>query len=592
MKRILITVAFVAVFAAGFILRGGSHIGVGNQVESPTEAEATIWTCSMHPQIQLPKPGKCPICFMDLIPLEHGHEEDLGPRSVQMSPGAAALADIRTTVVRRGQARSEQRLIGRIDFDETMVRTIPAWIGGRIDTLFVDSGGARVAQGDPVASIYSPELYAAQAELLSSLEALDRISGSSDAFMRSSAEATIASARRRLSLWGLNDRQIQAVEKRGQPSDHLRIFAPLKGTVVHKMVDQGQYVTAGQPLFKVADLSRVWLLLEAYESDLPLLAVGQDVAFTVASLPGRKFSGPIIFIDPVLDPRTRTADVRVEVDNADGRLLPGVFADAILRAILDDEGRPSSDSADSPLLIPASAPLITGKRALVYVRDPGHEKPTFTGKEVVLGPRAGNDYIVLDGLQAGELVVTNGNFKIDSALQIQAKPSMMNPGTESANPAQGSSPEFRNQLGGVLAAYLRIQSALAGDRGDQAASAAKDFLSRLEAVDMTLLGHDDHQVWMPLLTRLTANGNALMSNLDLGRQRAALLDLGPALWNALDRFGYDGPDTLRRFHCPMANENKGGDWIQLKTTTANPYFGPSMLLCGSQTDSLTPNPGR
>jgi len=197
--------------------------------------------------------------------------------------------------------------------------------------------------------------------------------------------------------------------------------------VVHKQAMEGRYVQTGAPLYTVADLSRVWLTIDAYEADLPWLRLGQTVDFTVAALPGRTFSGRIIFIDPVLNLRTRTAEVRVEVPNRDGDLKPGLYADAVVSATLDSKGLPAGAGAE-PLVIPATAPLITGKRAVVYVRKPGTDKPTFEGREVVLGPRADDVYIVLSGLSEGEDVVTNGAFKIDSALQIQAKPSMMSPG--------------------------------------------------------------------------------------------------------------------------------------------------------------------
>ena len=430
MRRIILIVAVIAAFSLGFLLRGGGGDKAASGPRPGDNAqttEAALWTCSMHPQIKLPSPGKCPICFMDLIPLDSGEVGEPGPRTLQMSTAAAALAEIRTSPVVRHNTATLLSLIGRIAYDETLQKTISSWIPGRIDTLFVDFTGDRVEKGEPLVSLYSPELYSGQAELLSSIEAAAGLRNSPDPVLRRTATATVASARRRLKLWGLQDEQIAAIERRGNPIDHIRVRSPLSGVVVHKQAMEGRYVQTGAPLYTVADLSRVWLTIDAYEADLPWLRLGQTVDFTVAALPGRTFSGRIIFIDPVLNLRTRTAEVRVEVPNRDGDLKPGLYADAVVSATLDSKGLPAGAGAE-PLVIPATAPLITGKRAVVYVRKPGTDKPTFEGREVVLGPRADDVYIVLSGLSEGEDVVTNGAFKIDSALQIQAGPSMMSPG--------------------------------------------------------------------------------------------------------------------------------------------------------------------
>ncbi len=617
MRRVIIFIAVIAAFGLGFLLRGNGHSPSETTLEPGQHAEAktkaTIWTCSMHPQIKLPKPGKCPICFMDLIPLDNGDDDELGPRTLRVSEAAAALADIQTSPVLRRSAQAVRPLIGRIDYDETLQRTISAWVPGRIDTLFVDFTGAVVTKDEPLVSLYSPELYSAQTELLSSIDAATRLEASSDPLMRRTAIATVNSARERLGLWGLTNKQIAAVEARGTAADHIRIPAPVAGIVVHKKAMEGQYVKTGAALYTVADLSQVWLTIDAYEADLPWLQLGQTVDFTVAALPGKTFSGEIIFIDPVLNNRTRTAEVRVEVPNSDGSLKPGLFANAEIRATLNSLGRPTSDGADEPLVIPATAPLITGKRAVVYVKEPNTKKPTFTGREVTLGPRADNMYIVLAGLSEGELVVTHGAFKIDSALQIQAKPSMMGPGggpvpghnhggKASATPGAKPMSEtmdhteaqtfatpaaFQAQLRTVLDAYLEIQSALAGDKAPSAVQSAHDLSSALQGVDMTLLNGDGHMAWMRDLTALTTSATALAAAEDIEAQRKILLELSPALWTTLERFGYQDDRTVRKFHCPMANDSKGGDWIQLQATTANPFFGSAMPRCGSQTDSLT-----
>ena len=431
LRRVLFAVAIIAAFAFGLLLRGGGETPSGNEAHTEQDhAAATTWTCSMHPQIKLPKAGQCPICFMDLIPLDNGDgDDDLGPATLVLSEAAAALAEIQTAVVERRQAAARVRLIGKVDFDETRSKSIAAWVPGRIDTLFVDFTGTEVKRGDRLVSLYSPELYAAQTELLNAIQANRELQASGDPVMRKTAAETVTAARERLRLWGLDPSRIKQIEKSGQARRHMDITSPLGGVVIHKNAVEGMYVKTGTPIYTVADLSRVWVTLDAYESDLVWLKKGQNIDFTVEAVPGRRFHGTIDFIDPVLNKKTRTTMVRLNVDNGQRLLKPGMFVNATVAAVVDLAGEShQGDGAQStPLVIPASAPLITGKRAVVYVRVPGSAKPAFEGREVVLGPRAGDFYIVLSGLAEGELVVTKGNFKIDSALQIQAKPSMMNP---------------------------------------------------------------------------------------------------------------------------------------------------------------------
>jgi Cu(I)/Ag(I) efflux system membrane fusion protein len=586
--RILWILALVAAFSLGmFLNRGGDaptpEGGVNEAASEP--ARETVWTCSMHPQIKLPKEGQCPICFMDLIPLEDNGDGDLGPRTLAMSEGAASLAEIQTVAVRREVAEAAVRLIGKVTYDETRHKVISSWTAGRVDTLFVDFTGTAVSKGQPLASLYSPDLYSGQVELLSALKARNQLLESADQNMIRTAEATVASARERLRLWGLSPAQIKGVEAAGKASYHLTITSPLGGVVVKKQVSEGMYVGTGTPIYSVADLSKVWVTLEAYESDLAWLRAGQWVDFSVAALPGQMFQGEIIFIDPVLSEKTRTVGVRLNVGNSEGLLKPGMFVNATAWASLSGD-----ETGQKPLVIPASAALITGKRAVVYVRQTGTDRPTFEGREVVLGPRAGNNYVVLAGLEEGELVVTKGNFKIDSALQIQAKPSMMSEQTGSTD-EDGLSPmavsaAFRQELGSVVAAYLSVQAALAADDDPAAQAASRAAVEALDEVDMSQLHGEAHQVWMGYAGTLREGFSAMAAAGDIEARRRPLLRVVDPLWETLLRFGFKPDQTLRRFNCPMANDNNGGDWLQLDPTTANPYYGSSMLRCGSQTDSL------
>jgi len=314
----------LAVFTAGRMTGGKDNTGsitAESTVES-SQKKATRWTCSMHPHIKMPKPGKCPICAMDLIPLESGSDDDGGLRELSVSENSAALMDIETVEVERRFVTADIRMVGKVDYDETRVSYITAWIPGRLDRLFVDYTGVPVKKGDHMVSLYSPELLSAQEELLQALNAAKQLTNSDIAIVRETTDATVIAAREKLRLWGLTAGQISEIEKRGNADDHITIYAPSGGIVIHKNAQEGMYVKTGTRVYTIADLSEVWVTLDAYESDLTWLRYGQQVRFTIEAYPGEFFSGTISFINPVLNESTRTVKVRVNVPNTDGRLKP------------------------------------------------------------------------------------------------------------------------------------------------------------------------------------------------------------------------------------------------------------------------------
>ena len=409
---------------------------------APQDAQASTgapseerWSCVMHPQIHASEPGRCPICGMELVRVGAPDEESfpsVADARLRLSEAAIALAEIRTTRVEPRPTTVEVRLSGRLAVDERRMRDISAYVPGRLERLYVDFTGVEVRSGQPLLQIYSPELVSAQEELLQSLRASEATRESSLESLRRSTEELLEAAREKLRLLGLSAQQIRRIEETRKTQTRVTIHSPLTGIVMHKSGVEGMYVQTGTHIYSVADLSQLWAQLDAYESDLPWLEVGQDVTFTTQAVPGTEFQGRVAFIDPVLDPTTRTVGIRVDVPNPEGHLKPGLYVRATLESGIRD-GTP-------PLAIPATAPLITGRRAVVYVREPDAETPTFEGREIVLGPRAGDWYVVASGLQEGEMVVSQGAFKIDSALQIQAKPSMMQPEGLGDRPTPRSAP--------------------------------------------------------------------------------------------------------------------------------------------------------
>ncbi|NQU76294.1 MAG: efflux RND transporter periplasmic adaptor subunit, partial [Planctomycetes bacterium] len=530
-----------------------------------TQAEpAAHWTCSMHPEIDLPKPGLCPKCGMKLILRETAEPDDMsGIRTFITSENAKALMNIQTSTVERLFPTAEIRMVGKVEYDETRLAYITAWVPGRLDRLFVDYTGIAVKKGDHMVYVYSPELYSAQEELLQGLAAVQNLQRSDVDIVRKTAQATVEAAREKLRLLGLTDEQVAQIEQRGKAEDHVTIYAPVSGIVIHKNAQEGMYVETGTRIYTLADLTHVWVKLDAYESDLGWLRYGQKVEFTSVSYPGETFTGTISFIDPILNPVTRTVKVRVNVPNSLGKLKPDMFVNGVVQShvaaggrVLDEAlagkwicpmhpeivkeapdkcdicGMPlvkaetlgyvsaAPTEQDKPLVIPVSAALVTGTRAIVYVEKPDASKPTFEGREIVLGPRAGDYYLVRRGLAEGERVVTRGNFKIDSALQIQAKPSMMTPeggggsaGHQHGGPvksADGTKPDagmelpelFRQQLERVLVAAGKAQQAAQSSDVNAARAAFAEFDQALQAVDMKLVEGHPHMVWMDLSMRL------------------------------------------------------------------------------------------
>ena len=468
MKNLKIIIIVLAAFVIGFLVRGWK---VPSQQKTEqiqaTQDKEQIWTCSMHPQIQETKPGQCRLCGMDLIPVDSGGE--VGSREITFSEDALKLMEVQTTPVERKFVEAEIRMVGKVDYDETRLKHITAWVPGRIDRLYVDFTGTQVIKGDHMVYLYSPQLISAQAEFLQAAKSVENIKPDSSELITRSIRATLEAASEKLRLLGLTEEQIKNIEETGQPADYITIYAPIGGIVTNKHVTEGTYVQTGTKIYTIADLSELWVQLDAYESDMKWIRYGQEVEFETEAYPGELFNGRISFISPTVNPKTRTIKVRLNVSNPEGKLKPDMFVRAIVRSKIASEGKVmSADMAgkwicpmhpsvvkdkagkcdicqmdlvtteslgyvkadlpdQAPLVIPATAALITGKRAVVYVQKPDMEKPTYQGREVVLGPRAGDYYLVKEGLAEGEFVVSKGNFKIDSALQIQAKPSMMNP---------------------------------------------------------------------------------------------------------------------------------------------------------------------
>ena len=393
-------------FLGWLIFRDG-HGHDHEQDQTLEVTQETIWTCSMHPQIRMPEEGDCPICGMDLIPLVQNGSSDIDPDAVHLTKEGAALANVQTTVASRHKPVKEVRLYGKVQADERMLQNQVSHVSGRIEKLFVNFTGESVRKGQILAQVYSPELVSAQQELIEASKT------------KETQPAIYEAAREKLRLWKITDEQIAAIENSGVAQALVDVFSNTGGIVISRLVNTGNYISQGTLLYEIADLSLLWVLFDAYESDLRFLKRGEKLTFTVESFPGEKFTGTIAFIDPVLDPVTRVAKVRVETRNSSGRLKPEMFVTGIVSTTLSE--------FSNNLVIPKSAVLWTGKRSIVYVKQTGIDEPVFRMREIELGPSLADSYVVVSGLAEGEEIVTNGTFSVDAAAQLAGKPSMMNP---------------------------------------------------------------------------------------------------------------------------------------------------------------------
>ncbi len=576
MKNSKLYLVIILALAIGFLLawtiKPNGQMAVDNEaVTAPAQEE--IWTCSMHPQIRQNEPGECPICGMDLIPLAAATGTD--PLVLEMTPEAVKLADIQTTTIGMAGAGAAKtiRLSGKVQADERLAATQVAQVPGRIEKLYVTFTGEAVRKGQKLADIYSPDLVTAQRELLEAKKLQDL------------NPALLEAARNKLRFWKISPATIQAIEDKGTIQETVTLYADESGVVTQKRVAVGDYIQRGQPLFDLLNLSRVWVLFNAYEEDLARISVGDPIEFTTPALPNKTFQTRITFIDPIIDPMTRVASLRTEVSNTNGTLKPEMLVYGQLQ---------KEATGTAQLTVPKSAVLWTGTRSVVYVKVPDTTIPSFQYREVELGDGTGDNYRLLSGLEAGAEVVTKGNFVIDAAAQLNNQPSMMNqsiavkgsimqevgPDYTAQTPAA-----FRQQLTDLALAYIPLKNALVGTDAAAAGAAAKELLPSLARIDEQRIEGEARQYWQQQRNALQDHITLIAESADIEKQRKQFEFLSMALIHALEAFGTSS-EALYVQHCPMAANNQGADWLALEKEIRNPYFGDAMLTCGTVRETL------
>ncbi len=480
---LLLACGAILIVALGVAQRAGfiSADGGGGHSSAPA-APGTRYICPMMCTPPRAEPGRCPVCAMELVPLTSAGGIT-GARSIHVDPATRRVANIHTVAVTSMPMSRTIRAIGELNYDEGTLKTISAYVDGRLDRLYADYTGVAVKQGDHLALVYSPRLYSGQAELLLAKQSRDKTRSATLPQVAQSNDDMYASAKERLILLGMTETQIEQLEEAGEATSRMPLCAPISGTVIEKMAVEGQYVKEGDAIYKLADLSTVWLMLRLFPEDAAAIRYGQKVNAEVQSLPGREFTGRVAFIDRHVDPKTRTVGVRVVIPN-DGELLRvGDYAKATIDVPLSDSQqtlvydpelankwispRHPHIVADSPgvcsvcgvdlvpaaqygftdqpdagndmLAVPRDAVLMAGSNSIVYAEtSPGR----FEIRRVVLGPSIGDQIVIRSGVRQGELVATRGNFLIDSQMQLAGNPSLIDPSALDTTVDEAMPPEM------------------------------------------------------------------------------------------------------------------------------------------------------
>ena len=557
----------------GWLIFGSSKEKTSH-AEQHEHNEKTIWTCSMHPQIRMNEPGDCPICGMDLIPLSSDVKES-DPMAIKMSPTAMQLASVQTSIVSKQKPIKEVRMNGNVKTDERKVYSQSSHISGRIERLTVNFTGESIQAGQVLAYIYSPNLIAAQEELFEAGK------------VKETQPSLYNAAKEKLKNWKLTQKQINQIIKSGEIQEQFPILADVSGIVTKKNINLGDYIKKGESLYEIADISTVWVLFDIYESDIPWVKTGDKVAFTVRSLPNKTFKGEISFIDPVINSKTRVASARVIIKNPGKRLKPDMFARGIVKSQLEQQ--------EKVIIVPKSAVMWTGERSLVYVKITSSDQVSFKMRRVTLGPSLGDSYIIKEGLDVGEEIATNGTFSIDAAAQLAGKPSMMSPEGGSAvtghDHGGAPSPKYsttekihisdkaKTALKPVFEAYLAYKNQLVADNFEQSVASANTMETALTKVDMQLFKGEAHSFWMKHSQHIDEALKRVNATEGIGELRVVFKDVSDHMIMLLITFGaIEQPLYIE--HCPMANDNKGADWISSEKEIENPYFGEAMLKCG------------
>jgi len=575
--------------------------------KAAAEADVDYYTCTMHPSVHSKDPGKCPICSMDLVPVKKSTTENkAGSNQSAAKPQTQSMGNMNTdsksqssgssteftvpverqqqigvtyaTVTKR-PIRLSIRSVGMLEPDTAKMFNYVARIDGYVQELKVSSPGEHVSQGQPLITIYSPDLHSTEQELVNILNDRDRNGAS-----RASNDQLIESSKRRLKLWNVSDQEIVELEKSRKPSDQLVLRSPFDGVVNEVMSRPGMNVKTGEKLVSVLDLSNLWVWAEFYENEIGLLKQGQQIDVSLPAFPNQTFQGQIALINPVLDAAKRTARVRIDIPNPKAQLRPGMYANVEVK-IDDGEG----------LTIPVQAALPTGERMLVFLdRGQGKLLPRYVqvGRSFTTldEQQLVSYYQVVNGLQEGDRIVASANFLIDAESQVQGalkdwggEESASPPPMTEMSPKQSFGPNFNSSVKPILASYKRLQELLAENNFSQVPTEAETLRRQVHSLlDMDPPPNQAH--YQDLVERLRGSADRFTPN-DIDQARIDFGQFSADLIAFLKDFMPQLDDPLYTVKCPMWTKSPAV-WLQDSMQIKNPFLGPDMPTCGAVQETL------
>lgn len=579
-------ILLAAAVMAGCSKNGAESSVISEGAEGGTGTDKQLYQCSMHPNIISDEPGTCPICAMDLQLVQQIKAKGIPGRSpVDLTGQQQQLINIRLAPAIKREATKIIRGVGIITYDETKVVDVNSKVMGWVDQLYVDKPGQFVEANEPLMALYSPDLYSAQQEYLLAFQQFQRMNGKTSATAEGQfqqflleGESLLESARKRFELWDISDEQIEALEKSGKPRNTLKLTASISGFVMEKNVFPKQMIQPGMQLYRLADLSQVWMDVEVYEYELPLLKKGQTVNIHLVSDSRLSFEGKVDFIYPYLEDKTRTAKVRLLMENSNFQLRPGMYANAEIHVDLGVQ-----------LLVPETAVFDTGKQEYVFVKQ---SEGIFVPMLVNLGPKAKDHFVIQDGIKEGDEVVIDGNFLLDSESQLKAAASGPAEDTPPEDEFTGMVPEpislpdkAEALFSPAIDNYLRMADLLAQDTLEGLDDLAEQIRSQVEAIQASALRPSSEVDLYETELQELDTALAKFSAPDAETARTQFGEVSAVLISLVSSFLPPLEQTLHVARCPMW-EKSPGLWIQTETEIKNPFMGQKMPSCGEIVDQV------
>lgn len=546
------------------------------------EEAAVKYTCPMHPAVIQDSPGQCPICGMDLVKKQSGGESN----DLMLSESQLRLANITTQKVGLTSIGQTISANGRLMVDQDYSEVISSRAAGRVEKLFIKETGRVVKKGEPLYELYSETLLTLQKEYLLAKEQYELLGKTETRY-----ESFLKAAEKKLLLYGLSKRQVEKLAQSKSVQPRITFLAPASGMVTEISASEGQYLAEGGMLYRLEDISKLWLEAELYPQETSLVKVGDKISLRVSGYESSPVEAKVVFLSPEYRANTQITSMRAAVDNLQMKFKPGAQAQVLF-----------SHSAKKTLAVPTDAVIRDGKGTHVYVES---EPNTFQPRMVKTGLEDFEQVEITEGLMEDETVVVTGAYLLYSELVLKKGVSPMaghqhgavapvvdtemqsnsKPVKEEKKEPVAVDPEFSRQLASVLTPYLTLKDALVASDSKSAARESKKFTAALKKVDMKLLQGEAHMNWMEKLAAMEKASASLEKETDLEKQRALFSDLTTALYASIKMFSVSGLQAYYQY-CPMAFNNEGAYWISREKEISNPYFGEQMLRCGETKENM------